>query len=225
VSQCSRRDDVIRKTRFVQQPFYRKVASFVEHDPTVAPFRDLDKLDQFDLVIVADYGHGLIPTSGGADFWPAKFLALTVQANSLNWGMNTLRKWLQGSDLDYIVLDEAELRLATQDAATPIRDLALRVALEYHVLYLAVTRGHLGCLVVHDGQVVEAPALAGRAVDRIGAGDAFLAMTAPLAKVGVSPEMLAFVGNIAGALQVERPGNKEPVTKMEIAQWATALLK
>ncbi len=54
-----------------------------------------------------------------------------------------------------------------------------------------------------DGLVHTIPAFAGNVVDTVGAGDAFLSITAPLVAAGAPAHQVGFVGNVVGALKVE----------------------
>ena len=222
----------ISKVRYVQKPFYNKVFSLVEGDASVEPLEygagELGPITTgTDVTLVVDYGHGFIPDSEMTKrvLGTSSFLALTVQANSYNWGFNVANKWKHdGLEVDYLVLDEAELRLNYQDSKSSIDALTQRLAEDFNCRMVAITRGHRGCIVLerdfehyHSGIPV--------ALDRIGAGDAFLATTAPLVKVGAPPNVVAVVGNVAGAIQVGTVGNSSPVTMEELHEWLRELLR
>lgn len=228
----------IIKRRYVQRPFLTKVFATIPRKSTVEPFRDMAALTQADLVIVVDYGHGLIPAGIDARFiaGSTKFLALNVQANSLNWGLNTLQKWRPLLDYgcgakypDYIVVNEAELRLALESASESVEYLATAMSDQWRIIRGAVTLGHSGCLTLQSfvssvhppGQHV--PPFADKVVDRMGAGDAFLACTAPLAAVGAPAEVIGFIGNVAAAIKVGKLGNQS-VTRKELHQWVRSLI-
>ena len=203
------------KERYVEHVFITKLFETVRfpiwNNLGAAPLpRDLD------LVIVADYGHGLLQAtdlevccSGG------HFLALMVQSNSANWGFNLLTKWPRA---DYVVIDQEELHLASHDQFGAIETLARRQHERMGTRYFAVTMGHEGCLVLNGGEVVRAPAVAEHVKDRMGAGDAFLALTTPLAWAGAPAEVIATIGNIAGAIKIGKVGN-QPVTRAEVEAW------
>ncbi len=76
-----------------------------------------------------------------------------------------------------------------------------------------------------DGEVVTIPTFSREVVDTIGAGDAFLALTAPVASLGCEPELVGFVGNAVGALAVRIVGNKESVDPTQLHKFVTTLLK
>jgi rfaE bifunctional protein nucleotidyltransferase chain/domain len=198
----------IVKRRYVLQPFMQKVFSETNADKEIkreAPL-ETDLLAAADLALVLDYGHGLIRDREEASVVveAANFLALSVQSNSLNWGFNLLTKW---PSADYVVIDEAELRLATADRTGDAVALAQQEAKRLGTRAFVVTRGHLGALVIDSSGIVEGPALANRVVDRTGAGDAFISITTPLVWAGAPADVIAFAGNLAGALKVEQMGN------------------
>lgn len=217
-------DSHILKIRYVEKPFLHKVFSYVPQVQVEAPLdpKVLKEEPDYDIVLVADFGHGLIPDYGVAlaICQIAPFLALTVQANSLNWGFNLITKYPKA---DYVVVDEMELRLACQDRETDIRELAQFHARRMGCQQFAVTRGHEGALVWQEGEFEEAPALAPKVVDRMGAGDAFLAWSAPLVKVGAPKEVVAFVGSVAAAIKVGQLGNQTVKTET-VKQWIRGLL-
>jgi sugar/nucleoside kinase (ribokinase family) len=68
------------------------------------------------------------------------------------------------------------------------------------------------------------PALSREVVDRTGAGDAYLSLTAPCVAAGLPLDMVALLGGIAGALAVQVVGNRAPVEPAAVRQLVTALL-
>jgi hypothetical protein len=213
----------IIKTRYVQQPFLTKLFSVIKEE-TVYHIQHRS-LANYDLITVVDYGHGLIPSTTHADVIAdsAPWLALTVQANSLNWGMNTLQKWHKA---DYFVVDEAELRLSRRNSIATPSQLLLFEQARLNSSISAVTLGHNGCIIATgvDTDFYPVPIFSDHVVDRLGAGDAFLSVTAPLAHLLAPPEIIGLVGNVAGALQVSRVGNINPISRRELRQWIRALL-
>ena len=77
---------------------------------------------------------------------------------------------------------------------------------------------------MQSGICGEAPALAQNGIDTMGAGDAVMAVTAPLVNVGLDMEFVAFVGNIVGALKIATVGHRTHVKRSEIIQTVEALL-
>jgi len=205
------------KERFVLQPFGTKVFALewlTLADEDLATVRDNLRLAvNYDVVLVADYGHGLIDTIMCDKLVVAldvPFLAVMAQSNSGNFGFNPVTRY-RGAD--YVCVDEVELRLAMQDRTSPLEVLVGPFREQMDAAMVAITRGPLGCLVVDGKGSTEVPAIAGPVVDRLGAGDAFFALTAPCAALGASRETIGRIGNAAGALAVRAMGNSVAVTR------------
>ena len=91
---------------------------------------------------------------------------------------------------------------------------------------VSVTRGRHGALTCgEDGVRWEVPVLSGEVVDRMGAGDAYLAVTAPCVAAGMPLDMVGFVGAVAGALAVRIVGNRSPIEPAEFHQLVTTVLR
>jgi sugar/nucleoside kinase (ribokinase family) len=91
---------------------------------------------------------------------------------------------------------------------------------------MMVTNGRQGCWSCfrHD-YPKHVPAFALNGIDTMGAGDAFLAVTAPLIAAGLDLEAAAMVGNVAGAIKVGIIGHRRHVSRDELLQSVEALLK
>jgi cytidyltransferase-like protein len=221
IHSCSKDDQVVEKVRYVELPHNRKVFELLHNG--VIPAWSNRPLD-FDMVVLVDYGHGLIPDKATAVniSQRAKWLGLTVQANSANWGFNTLAKW---SSAEYFVVDRPELWLTVRqhraDEQVALHSELKRLSADVGV----VTLGHEGAMLTDGDKTVVVPSMSDHVVDRIGAGDAFLAITAPLVRAGAPLDIIGFVGNVAGALQVGRIGNSSAIGRSELQQWVTALMK
>jgi sugar/nucleoside kinase (ribokinase family) len=89
-----------------------------------------------------------------------------------------------------------------------------------------VTRGHKGTAYVDRGKSIhESPALASKVVDRVGAGDALFAFTAPLMAIKLPQDLISFIGNAVGALKVQIVCNRAPVDVVDLMKFVTRLLK
>jgi rfaE bifunctional protein nucleotidyltransferase chain/domain len=186
------------KRRWVHRPFTQKVFSFVEM-PSLSPLEYVEG----EVVIVADFGHGMFPNSTlSVD---AKFKAITVQSNSMNWGMNRINKW-SNTRWDYLACDLAELSLAVPDADS-LEEAITVMQTRLNAPHAVVTRGHRGAVYSDRQKLYEVPAFTDRAIDRIGAGDAFLGSTSSLIAAGAPVEVVQFVGSCAAALHVQTAGN------------------
>ncbi|MDP7603752.1 MAG: PfkB family carbohydrate kinase [Alphaproteobacteria bacterium] len=152
------------------------------------------------------------------------FLAVNAQSNSANHGFNLITRYRQA---DYVCIDEPEARLATGDRFNELGRL-VSDDLSRHIdcRRFAVTHGEKGCVTYRAGDGLHVvPAFTQQVVDTVGAGDAFLAVTAPLAARGVDMETLGIVGNAVGAMKVGIVGHRQSIEKAPLMKYITALLK
>lgn len=173
-------------------------------------------LPGFDLVLVADYGHGFLSERIVAALaHGARRLAVNTQTNSANTGFNLITRYPRA---DIVCLDEHEARLAAGSRDGAIETLARGLAQRVKADAFVVTLGRRGCMAVDGaGEALFAPLLADTAlVDATGAGDAFLSYCAPALAAGLKLSVATNLGNAAGALAVQIVGNRRPVSRTEL---------
>ena len=220
------------KRRFVEADILRKMFEvyIMDGHTSVDSLSDemcvyLEKvIGEYDLVLVGDYGHSMIDQRM-IDVLCAKskFLAVNVQTNSANIGFNLITKYQRA---DYICIDEPEIRLATHNNQGNVRELAKSIIKRLSCGQAVVTRGHLGSLVYGNGDgFVDVPVFSREVVDRVGAGDAYLAITSPCAAKGLPKDVIGFIGNAAGALAIRIVGNRSPVEPLALYRYISTLLK
>jgi len=161
-----------------------------------------------DAVVVADYGHGMLKRECVELLCrDTPFLAVTTQANAGNFGRHTISKYPRA---DFFSLAQRELELECRDHEHDHEAMLRSVIERLGSARGVVTFGQRGCLVLEEsGSCHAAPSLATRVVDRIGAGDAFFAISTLCAAQDAPPDVLAFLGNLAGADSVAMVGNAE----------------
>lgn len=219
------------KRRFVDPSFLSKIfeIAYLGDSKLPAPLEDeicnylKEKVVDYDLVIATDFGHGLISEEMAKVLCQtAEFLVVNAQTNSANFGFNLITKYPRAN---YVCLDELELRLACHDRYEELKGLLRRIGDDLDCRQIAVTRGHHGSLTY--AQVTgffEIPAFSTEIVDRTGAGDAYLSITAPCVASGMDMRIVGFVGNAVGALQIRTVGNKQPVEAVPLFKFIKALL-
>jgi cytidyltransferase-like protein len=214
------------KRRFVETYPFQKIFGEDEIDEqgTAAAARHVETnkhLADYDLVIVADYGHGFMtPSLINALQARSKYLAVNVQDNAGNHGFNTIGKYQRA---DFISISERELRLDARDQATDVRELMQRAATARDGTVL-VTRGAQGCMASRRSADAEAPAFASHTVDRMGAGDAVFGVTACCAAVGMPLELLCYVAAVVGTQAVGIVGNARYIERESLRTALTAWL-
>jgi len=202
---------IMWNSRLVDDVYLRKL--FVTHELQQNPEpSDGFDIGSYDLVVVTDFGHGTMTKGLQAKVTKeARFLAINAQTNATNYGFNLLTKYPRA---DFAVLDELEARLAAHDRDSPIED----VILELGYRNIIVTRGTQGA-VGFDGAFERQGALTDKVIDSMGAGDAFLAVTAPFAAAGASMKDLIRIGNAAGAAKVNIIGHRSSVDRETLERY------
>jgi rfaE bifunctional protein nucleotidyltransferase chain/domain len=217
-----------RKVRFIDPSQMRKLFEVYYSDGEV-PDATVTRLEnqiadlapKAEIVVVTDFGHGLL-TAPPIDLLQraAPWLAVNCQTNSANLGFNLITKYRRAN---YICLDENEARMAFSDRRAPLAGLAQRLGTI--APKVIITCGKDGCVTWERfGETHEVPAVAKSVVDTMGAGDAFLAVTAPLVAAGMPLHQAGFVGNVMAALKVGKVGH-HPITKPDLIKAITGLLK
>lgn len=181
-------------------------------------------LPQYDVVVVADYGHGLLSdraielVSAGA-----KFLAVNTQVNAGNRGFNTISKYPRA---DFVSLGEPEVRLDARRVSGDLQPIIETVARRLGTKQFLVTRGSAGCVMFdREAGFLRVPAFAIRVVDRVGAGDAVLGLTAPCSALGVPPHALGFIANVVGAEACTIMGHRTSLEPSGLFRHITSLMK
>lgn len=184
----------------------------------------LQEIKEVDLVLAGDFGHGAISDQVAKLLArEAGYLAINTQANAGNRGFHTFRRYPRA---DLVCIAEHEIRLELRQANGNYQKELVRLGQEMDTQNFIVTQGKKGSLLWNRKKgLFPAPALASKVTDRIGAGDAFLAVSALASVLDVHPELIAFLGNVSGALAVQFMGNEKSITKRALEKAVTALLK
>jgi rfaE bifunctional protein nucleotidyltransferase chain/domain len=220
-----------RKLRYVDINYNRKLFEVYEANkiPRDVAIEDLlgNRLKETtsNLTIVTDFGHGVITESiRYATERYSRFMAVTAQTNAGNRGFNFITKYY---GIEYACLDEAEARLASANDEIPLNDLIIRLNSQINSDHMIITCGRNGCI-VYDPKKVDPtiiPAFTVDPKDTLGAGDAFLAITALLVKAGGKLEHIGFIGNAVGALKVGIIGHRKPVDKVSVLKFLKGVLQ
>ncbi len=181
-------------------------------------------IGDYDMVVVTDYGHGMLtPAIIELLVNKAKFLSVNTQANAGNRGFNTLTRY---SRADYVSLSGNELELEIRAREQSMSDLLTRLSDQIDCSRFTITLGKDGSLHYdRNTGFYEVPALAFKVLDRVGAGDAVLALTTPLVFKNFSWDIVGFVGNLAGAEMLGYLGNRNYLDRINMSKHVTALLK
>jgi len=182
-----------------------------------------DNVSSSDILVVSDFGHGLITEKVIDQFSRMDiFMALNVQTNSSNFGFNLVTKYPRA---DFICIDEVEARLALGERNKDIDFVAKEILSRIECSSMMITRGKQGLTYYRDGQRVEAPALTQTVVDAVGAGDAVFAGAALCAFHQADMETTALVASVMGMLGTKIVGNSRSIEAHEVLANVKGFLK
>lgn len=181
-----------------------------------------DELPKHDLVVVCDYGHGLLDDKAIRIIESgAKYLAVNCQTNSSNNGMNVISKYHRA---DAFVVDERELRLpfgqTTEENDALLGELSgkLKSAVAW------VTLGADGAMGLNKTEKIHIPAVTLHVKDTVGAGDAFYSLASLGAVKELPVDIATLVANVAGAIKTNLVGNSRPVDKVDLLKFVSTIL-
>lgn len=221
----------IVKSRFFEKAFLQKLFEIYYFDDQPLSLKTKkkilnylrQKIKDYDLVIVKDYGHGFFDEEI-IKFLEKKanFLAVMAQTNSANYGFNLITKYKKA---DFVCIDHNEARLATALKTEDIKEVGKILLKKIKTKNLIITLGHNGSITFQGKKIYSCPVFSYKVVDRLGAGDAFFALTSPLVFLKTPIEVVNFIGNVVGALKITTIGNKESLTKEKLFGFLKTLLK
>lgn len=210
---------ITRKVRFIDSSYMRKLFEFHHQEERVTQPVGERGLGGYNCVVVTDFGHGEFQKDDRMRLSGMPiYLAVNAQTNSANVGYNLITNWPRAN---YIVIDEPEARLAAQDRESPIEGVIEKLA-EGRCRKFIVTQGTEGATGFDGTRFCKQKAFTKRVVDTMGAGDAFFAVTAPLAPLADLEDLL-LIGNVAGALKCGIIGHRSPVVKRDVIDFLRGL--
>jgi cytidyltransferase-like protein len=203
------------ETRFVDAETGRAV--FKSKRMTLGNVRhgDLPRFDDYDLVLIADFGHGLLDATSInrriAEHERAT-VAVMAQVNSSNYGYNLPLKYVGA---DYYCLNRTEAELCLHERRLSLEELTTRSAALLLCDCVAVTDGDHGVMVTRGGRTFALPSLSTSVVDTIGCGDAFFALSSVALRIDLPPQLIALAGGIGAAAMTQRRCNERAVSEQE----------
>jgi bifunctional ADP-heptose synthase (sugar kinase/adenylyltransferase) len=208
-------DGELVETRFVDAETGRPV--FKSKSMTLSNVRHnlLPPFDDFDLVLVADFGHGLLDANEVncrlADHRRSTVAAM-AQVNSSNYGYNLPLKY---AGADYYCLNRTEAELCLHERHLLLEELVTRSACLLNCPSISVTDGDHGVMTTHGGDTCAVPSLSATVIDTIGCGDAFFALSSVAVAANLPARVIALAGSIGAAAMTQRRCNESAVTEAE----------
>jgi len=203
------------ETRFVDTDTGRPV--FKSKSLTLADVRHdaLPSFDEFDLVLVADFGHGLLDATEVNRRIAQReraTVAVMAQVNSSNYGYNLPIKYVGG---DYYTLNRTEAELCLHERHLALEELVTRSAAMLGCHTVSVTDGDHGVMIARNGERSALPSLSVSVVDTIGCGDAYFALSSVAVRLNLPPALITLVGSIGAAAMTQRRCNESAISEQE----------
>ena len=226
----------IRKLRFVE-PYKDGVelnklfsVNYINESEISSPAekRVLDTLDSmikdFDLVLVMDFGHGLMTTRIRELVQSkAPFLSLNCQTNSYNHGYNVINR--QYSRADSFSLDESEIKLSCGIKKPDFTKELVKLKSTLGAKYSWLTRGSVETIGIGSNEEASrCPPFEKEVIDPIGAGDAFCTIASLAAAKGLPVDASTYLAQMAGAQAVRIIGNSEAIKKAGLLKAAQTMI-
>ena len=190
-------------------------------DKFIESFDKLSK--EHDLVIISDYGHGIITPNIAKHISNSdKFVSLNAQVNAANIGTHNIRKY---HDVNCLIINESELRHELRQRDGDVEEMASALKNMTNSKYITVTQGSLGAFINGDEVNERSPGFAAQVIDKIGSGDALLAILSVCLYNDLDEKLSLFIGSLAAGQSVETLGNSVPVSKTKLLKTISHLLK
>ena len=181
-------------------------------------------IKKYDLVIVNDYGHGLLTKKLIETICKkSKYLAVNVQINAGNQGYNLVTKYKKAK---YYSLDIEEAKRVTNNKNLNPRIVPEEILKLTGGLNVSLTMGTKGSLSCSKGskKIFHVPSFTNVVVDTMSAGDAYFVISAMMLYLSKSLQVSSFAGNLAGAITVGVAGCV-PINKSKFFQSLNAHFK
>jgi rfaE bifunctional protein kinase chain/domain/rfaE bifunctional protein nucleotidyltransferase chain/domain len=185
-----------------------------------------DKLTKrSNLIVVSDYGHGLIPKSLIKKLNSSKqSVSLNAQINASNVSFHNLNDY---KNIECVVINERELRHQLRNRNSDIKLLLKKISLDQKYKNIIVTRGSQGAIMFDNikKKMYFCPAFANKIVDKVGSGDSMLSLVALSIKNKLDKNLTLLIGSLAAADSVEHYANKFSFTKIKLLKNLEHLFK
>ena len=179
--------------------------------------KKLNKLiPKHDLVILSDYGHGFISKKLANQILRlSPFTALNTQINSSNIGHHSIEKYKK---VECVIINVDELRYELRDKDSDTKVLMKVLCKKRNIINLIVTKGKNGAILYNSkkNSYFFCPAFANKVIDKIGSGDAMLALTSLAIQKNYNHFISLYLGSLAASQSVESMGNKDNVNKQSM---------
>ena len=223
----------IIKKRFVESINKRKLLGLYDlnddlidkgNEKKIIDFLNTNKKN-YDLVVVADYGHGFISEKIASTIKKNyKNLFINSQINSFNVRSQNISKYKKSY---YAIINESELRLDLRNNFESLNYLAKSFFKKYFIKKLVVTSGSNGATIFFDNinlKPIHCPAFGLNIVDKTGSGDSFLALFSLCVTSGIEESLSLLIASLAAADSLQYLANSNTIDKNNLIKSVENLL-
>jgi rfaE bifunctional protein nucleotidyltransferase chain/domain len=219
----------ITKHRFIDIGTNAKMFETYDFDPSEQTPEDANKLlgvlrqfKNIDVILVADYGHGLV-TESLVDYLTSmnSFLAVNTQANAGNRGYNSLTKYQK---VDFFTANSGELQLEFKSKKIDFSVVVPELMKSLSSKIAVVTKGADGLQVFSETNSAETPAFAMKIVDKVGAGDSVFAISSLLAYLNAPIEIIGFLSSIVASHEISQLGHQNSLSLGDLKKHVKSIL-
>jgi len=185
----------------------------------------LKEINKHDLVIVSDYGHGLISNQTAKIIVKkSKFLAVNTQLNASNAGFHVISKY---NKANLTIINETELRQELRNKIDGVNILIKQLAKKVKATYSVVTCGKLGAKIfsLSNNKITSCPAFANKVTDKIGTGDTMLALLSLAMYKKLDIRFCMLLSALGAAYNIEHMANSVSLSKSFITKAMQSYLK
>ena len=183
------------------------------------------QIKDHDLIIVSDYGHGLI-SKKISKFITTKssYLAVNTQLNAANIGHHNVEKY---KSANLVIINENEMRHEMRNKSEVLIKLIKETAKKLNCKIIFVTSGNQGVTSYKKktDEISKCPAFANKVVDKIGAGDTMLAFLSLCNFKKINIELSLLISSLAAAINVENEANSKVLKKIDLIKASNSYLK
>lgn len=176
-------------------------------------------VDDYDVVIVADFGHGFCE-----DVTINDGFHLMCQTNSNNFGFNRISKWKNYKKKSVCIdLREASLQMNKKGKFTDRNEVDELFNYELSTEKLFITIGNQGSIFYDGHNLLRHNSFKSEIVDTIGAGDTFYAFVALASVIETHGDVLV-APSLAASLSTTWLCNEKSVTKKSLKEYAARFI-
>lgn len=207
----------IVKTRYIDISDKKKHVEINKFE--TEKFKEINvNTSEYDVVIVADFGHGFCDKLTITDGFH-----LMCQTNSNNFGFNRISKWKSSYKKSVCIdLREASLQINKKISSPQEKDILEIFSYELNTENLFVTTGRSGATFTNGKDFSKQSSYKTNIIDTIGAGDTFFAFASLSAAINFTDKLL--LPSLAASLSTTWLCNEKSVTKQSLLQHATNYL-